>query len=146
LLELPEELVNGQQERCRWHRKPAEGPGPQWLRGDQRRRWRRWLLRGHQEVTGAVCTGRSTVRSGRTRRPGSPGLADWGCARARKKAGPGFFALFVVLIRPSPLIKVFDSMNADGTTNPSPYQGLRSSDVASSFIPRYFACIAAWPN
>ena len=65
LLERAEELVNGDQERCRWHRTAAESPCSQFLKRNQRRRWRRRLLRGHQEVASAVCTGRDVVRSTR---------------------------------------------------------------------------------
>ena len=65
VLERAEELVNGQQERCRWHRKQAADPSSQFLKRNQRRRWRRRLLNGDQEVASAVCTGSVVVRSTR---------------------------------------------------------------------------------
>ena len=65
VLERAEKLVNGQQERCRWHRKQAAGPSPQFLTRSERRRWRRRLLNGDQEVASAVRTGSVVVRSTR---------------------------------------------------------------------------------
>jgi hypothetical protein len=57
--EPEEKLVNGREDRCRWHWIPATAAGSrsELLTRSQRRRWRRWLLYGHQEVASAGCTG-----------------------------------------------------------------------------------------